>query len=73
MNIQDYITIDPNRRFGKPTLIGTRITVSDILNWLGNGMTKKEILADYPELSEAMIRAALIYAATRQQHLGFAS
>ena len=73
MNLKNYITIDPNRRFGKPIIKGTRISVSDILNWLGNDMSKKEILHDYPELSEQMINAALFYAAHRQDHLGFAS
>ena len=73
MNLQEYITIEPNKRFGRPIIIGTRITVSDILNWLGNGMSKEAILADYPELSESMINAALFYAANRQNHLGFAS
>jgi len=73
MNLKNYITIDPNRRFGKPIITGTRISVSDILNWLGNDMSKKEILRDYPELSEQMINAALFYAAQRQDHLGFAS
>jgi uncharacterized protein (DUF433 family) len=69
----NFITIDPNKRFGKPIISGTRITVSDILNWLGNGMTKNEILEDYPELSEEKINAALFYAANRYDHLGFAS
>ncbi len=73
MNLREYITIDPNKRFGKPILIGTRIAVADILNWLGNGMTKESILDEFPELTEPMIHAALFYAATREDHLGFAS
>lgn len=73
MNLKEYITIDPTKRFGRPVLIGTRISVSDILNRLGNGMTKESILNDFPELTEPMINAALFYAATRQDHLGFAS
>jgi len=73
MNLKEYITIDANKRFGRPILIGTRISVSDILNWLGNGMTKESILNDFPELTEPMINAALFYAASRQDHLGFAS
>ncbi|MDZ7846953.1 MAG: DUF433 domain-containing protein [Owenweeksia sp.] len=73
MNLREYITIDPNKRFGRPILIGTRISVSDVLNWLGNGMTKESIMNDFPELTEPMINAALFYAASRQDHLGFAS
>jgi len=32
-NIQEYISIDPNIRFGKACIKGTRITVSDVLHW----------------------------------------
>ena len=42
---QEYITIDTNIRFGKPVLKDTRIAVSDILNWLSNGITISEIVA----------------------------
>ena len=49
MNFNQYIEIDPEKRFGKPILIGTRISVSDVLNWLANGMTKEEIMEDFPE------------------------
>lgn len=73
MNFKEFITIDPNKRFGRPIIKGTRIGVNDILNWLANGMTKSEILEDFPELSEEMINAALFYASERQEHLGFAS
>ena len=73
MKLSEYITIDPNKRFGRSLLIVTRISVPDILNWLGNGMTKEAIMHDFPELTEPMINAALFYAALRQDHLGFAS
>lgn len=73
MNLSEYITIDPTKRFGKPTLKGTRISVADILNWLGNGMTKESIMDEFPEITEPMINAALFYAASREGHLGFAS
>lgn len=66
MNLKNYITIDPNKRFGKPIIKGTRISVANILNWLGNDMSKKEIRQNYPELSEQMINAALFYAAHGQ-------
>ncbi|MCR9152546.1 MAG: DUF433 domain-containing protein [Bacteroidetes bacterium] len=72
MNLKEYITIDPNKRFGRPILIGTGISVSDILNCLGIGMTKESILNDLPALTEPVINAALFYAASRQDHPGFA-
>ncbi|MDR1091375.1 MAG: DUF433 domain-containing protein, partial [Prevotella sp.] len=36
--LSDYITIDPEIRFGKPCIKGTRITVEDILGWLSEGI-----------------------------------
>jgi uncharacterized protein (DUF433 family) len=67
-----YITIDPNKRFGNPILLGTRITVYDVLNWLANGMTKKEILKDFPELDENKIDACLSFAANRENRIRIA-
>ena len=64
-----YISIDPNIRFGKPCLTGTRISVYDVLSWLANGMTAKEIQADFPELSNEQIQACLAYAADREHKL----
>lgn len=62
------IGIDPEIRFGRACIIGTRISVDDVLGWLGNGMSNSEILEDFPELSEELIRACLRYAADRQRH-----
>jgi uncharacterized protein (DUF433 family) len=58
-NYADYIEIDPQKRFGRPIIKGTRISVHDVLNWLVNGMTVKEILKDFPELSEEQVKACL--------------
>ncbi len=58
-----YITIDPEIRFGKPCIKGTRIAVGDILQWLASGMTHAEIINDYPYLNEKHILAALTFAA----------
>ena len=65
--LRAHIAIDPDIRFGKPCIKGTRITVGDILYWLSGGMTGREILEDYPELREAHIRAALAFAAERDE------
>jgi uncharacterized protein (DUF433 family) len=64
--LASYISIDPEIRFGKPCITGTRIAVSDILNWLASGMDNNEILQDYPSLKEDHIRAALAFAADRE-------
>ncbi len=61
-----YIAIDPEIRFGKPCIKGTRITVADILQWLASGMTHAQILEDYPSLKEEHIRAVLSFAANRE-------
>ena len=66
MNHTAYISINPDIRFGKPCITGTRIAVSDILQWLASGMTNLEILEDYPALKEEHIRAALLFAANRE-------
>ncbi len=73
VDYRKYITIDPNKRFGKPIISGTRISVYDVLNWLANGMTKKEILADFPELNENVINACLSFAANRENRIRVAS
>ncbi len=48
---------------GKPVILGTRITVEQILRKLGSGMTQEEILADHPRLTLEDIRAAEAFAA----------
>ena len=62
-----YISIDPNIRFGKPCIKGTRIAVMDILQWLASGMSMEEILTDFPALQRVHILAALAYAAQREK------
>jgi uncharacterized protein (DUF433 family) len=66
-DILNYIIIDQDIRFGKPCIKGTRITVGDILQWLSEGMPVSEILDDYPLLEEVHIKAALAFAARREE------
>ena len=49
------IGINPEIRFGRACLIGTRISMEDVLRWLGNGMSIPDILEDFPELREKQI------------------
>lgn len=65
-HFSSHIVIDPNIRFGKPCIKGTRIAVVDILQWLASGMSKDEILDDFPVLKEEHILAALAFAANRE-------
>lgn len=73
MDLKKYIEINSEKRFGKPIIIGTRISVADVLNWLANGMTNEEIILDFPELNSDSIKACLLFAASREGHLGIAS
>ena len=61
----DRVVCDPNILAGKPTIKGTRVPVSLILNLLGHGVTVAEITEDYPYVTEDDIRAALLYAEAR--------
>nr|WP_309756097.1 DUF433 domain-containing protein [Flavobacterium sp.] len=73
IDYKQYIAINSEVRFGKPTIIGTRITVFDVLNWLANGMTTNEIIEDFLELEENQIKACLAYAADREHKIQIAS
>ena len=66
MDLTERITIDPEKRSGKPCIRHLRITVYDILDMLASGMTYEEILEDYPKLTREDIMAALRYAADRE-------
>ena len=66
MNYKDRITIEPDKRGGKPCIRGMRITVYDALSYLAAGMTEQEILDDFPCLEKEDILACLSYAADRE-------
>jgi uncharacterized protein (DUF433 family) len=68
VDYRKIITIEPGKRGGKPCIRGIRITVVDVLGWLAAGMSHKEIVDDYPDLTEEDIRACLAYAADRERH-----
>jgi uncharacterized protein (DUF433 family) len=53
------ITCTPGVRSGKACLAGTRITVSDVLEYLASGMSQEEILTDFPDLQPEHIQAVL--------------
>jgi uncharacterized protein (DUF433 family) len=63
------IKISSDKRFGKPCIRNTRITVFDILGWLGSGMTIDEVITDYPELTRKDIKASLMFASDRERKL----
>ncbi|MCU1290339.1 MAG: hypothetical protein JWN60_2568 [Acidobacteria bacterium] len=69
MDYSKIITIEPGKRSGQPCIRGMRITVYDVLEYLASGMSKEEILADFPYLTEEDIYACLAYAADREKSI----
>jgi uncharacterized protein (DUF433 family) len=72
MDYRKIITIEPGKRSGKPCIRGLRITVYDVLGYLASGMSKEEILRDFPYLTAEDILACLAFAADREESLMFA-
>ena len=69
---REIITINPEKRFGKPCVRDTRISVFDVLGWLASGMSNAQILKDFPELSNEDISACLSYAADKERKIRIA-
>ncbi len=60
---QDFIEERKSVIAGKPTFKGTRLTVEFVLNQLGTGMSRDDLLDQYPRLKPEHLRAAMLYAA----------
>jgi uncharacterized protein (DUF433 family) len=73
MDYHNFISINPNIRFGKPCIIGTRISVADVLGWLANGMTYEEIMDDFPQLNKEQILACLAFSAAKERTIRIAA
>jgi uncharacterized protein (DUF433 family) len=69
VNYRDYITIDPNKRGGKPCVRGLRITAYEVLEYLASGMTEEQILEDFPDLTREDLKACIAFAADRERKL----
>ena len=69
MDYRDYITIDPNKRGGKPCVRGLRITVYEVLEYLASDMTEAQILEDFPDLTREDLKACIAFAADRERRL----
>ena len=67
MNYRDIITIEPEKRGGKPCIRGLRITVYDVLEYPASGISPQQVLADFPDLTAEDIQACLAYAADRER------
>lgn len=60
--VMNKIQINPDICNGKPTIVGTRITVQTIMEFLGAGDSIIEILEEYPRLTEEDIYACIQFA-----------
>jgi uncharacterized protein (DUF433 family) len=69
MDYRQRISIDPLIRSGKPCIRGTRIAVADVLDYLAGGMSIREVLDDFPDLSGEDIQACLAFADEGQSGL----
>ena len=61
MDWHDRISVDPRVLVGKPVIKGTRIAVEFVVDLLGRGWTKEQILHEYDYLTEEDIQACLAY------------
>ncbi len=69
MDYSKIITIEPDKRSGKPCIRGTRMTVIDVLEYLAGGMTSEELIEEFPDLTLEDIHACLAFAADRERKL----
>jgi len=68
IDYHNIITLESGKRSGKSCIRGLRISVYDVLTWLAEGMSREEIIDDFPELTNDDITACLLFAADREQH-----
>ena len=65
---RERISYDPRRCGGRPCVRGLRIRVLDVLQMLASGMSREEILHEYPDLEDGDIDASLNFAIERVDH-----
>lgn len=63
------ISLNPEIRFGKPCVRGTRITVGEVLGYLASGMPESQLLTEFPQLNHDDILACFAFAAERERRL----
>ncbi len=73
MDLNSTVVTTPGVRGGKPCLAGTRITVEDVLDYLASGMTVAQIVADFPELTNELVNAAIEFESVRERRTPNAS
>jgi uncharacterized protein (DUF433 family) len=61
MNWKEHIVSDKDVLIGKPTIVGTRISVVHIVNLLAQGWSEAQILENYPRLTKESLQAVFLY------------
>lgn len=69
MDLLSRISVDPDVRFGKPCVRGTRITVGEVLGALASGMPEAALLGEFPQLTHDDLLACFAFAAERERRL----
>ncbi|QJD79304.1 DUF433 domain-containing protein [Spirosoma rhododendri] len=57
-----HIGADPDILGGKPIILGSRISVELVMQWMASGATPDAIVAKYPNLSKEAVQEAVLYA-----------
>jgi uncharacterized protein (DUF433 family) len=68
MRYTERISVNPNQCGGRPCIRGMRIRVKDVLDLLAAGVSREDILKDFPYLENGDIQAALEFAAAQMDH-----
>jgi uncharacterized protein (DUF433 family) len=61
MNWHQYIISDPTILLGKPTIVGTRLSVEFLIGRLADGWSEQMLLENYPTLTPESLRATFAY------------
>jgi uncharacterized protein (DUF433 family) len=61
-DFMERIFSHPDLRAGEPCIKGTRIPVSMLVASFAEGLTRQDILREYPQLKDEDITAALLHA-----------
>ena len=69
MDFLSRISTDPEVRFGKPCVRGTRITVGEVLGAFASGLSESEVIGEFPQLTHEDLLACFAFAAERERRL----
>jgi uncharacterized protein (DUF433 family) len=68
VSLLDRITVNPRQCGGRPCIRGMRIRVTDVLDLLASGLTREQVLEEFPDLEPEDLDACLRFASRRIDH-----